>query len=128
MKRRTVLIGLCAGIIEASATGAEKPSYRLAGNHLSQTAPPIHILLTGLGFGESPRWHRDRLWFSNWGKQEVVAVDLKGRSEVMVRLSFASFPFSIRLAARWAPTDRLDKRPAACAQRGRWIIGEPCGS
>jgi sugar lactone lactonase YvrE len=58
-------------------------------------------LLTGLAFGESPRWHDDRLWFSNWGTQEVVAVDLDGRSEVTVRVP--SFTFSID----WLPDGRL---------------------
>jgi len=51
-------------------------------------------LLIGLGFGESPRWHEDRLWFSNWGMQEVVAVDLNGKSEIMVRVP-TTIPFSI---------------------------------
>ena len=37
----------------------------------------------GLGMGESPRWHDGRLWFSNWGTNEIVAVDLDGNSEVM---------------------------------------------
>ncbi|MGH2514477.1 MAG: SMP-30/gluconolactonase/LRE family protein [Ktedonobacterales bacterium] len=55
--------------------------------------PEPRILLTGLGFGESPRWHDGRLWFSNWGMEEVVAVDLDGTSEVMLRMP--SFPFSI---------------------------------
>ncbi len=47
--------------------------------------PELQTLTTGLAFGESPRWHHDRLWFSHWGAQEVVAVDLKGKSEVIVR-------------------------------------------
>jgi hypothetical protein len=36
--------------------------------------------MTGIVFGESPRWHDDRLWFSYWGVQEVVAVDFEGNS------------------------------------------------
>ena len=51
-------------------------------------------LLTGLGFGESPRWHEGRLWFSNWGTQEVVATDEQGRKEVIVRVP-TTIPFSI---------------------------------
>jgi hypothetical protein len=27
----------------------------------------VQILMTGLVFGEQPRWHEDRLWFSDWG-------------------------------------------------------------
>jgi len=53
----------------------------------------VRTLMTGLAFVESPRWHDDRLWFSDWIAREVIAVDLEGRSEVMVRMP--SFPFSI---------------------------------
>jgi hypothetical protein len=41
------------------------------------------VLLDGFGMGESPRWHEGRLWFSNWGANEIVAVDLEGNSEVI---------------------------------------------
>src|SRR2546428_7434521 len=62
----------------------------------------LHTLLTGLVFGESPRWHEDRLWFSNWGAQEVVAVDLDGKSEVVARVA-TTIPFCID----WLPAGRL---------------------
>ena len=52
------------------------------------------VLLTGLAFGESPRWHDDRLWLSNWGAQEVVAVDVAGEAEVMARVP-TTLPFCI---------------------------------
>ena len=42
-------------------------------------------LLTGLVIGESPRWHDGRLWFANWGAEEIVAVDLDGNAEVVAR-------------------------------------------
>ena len=61
----------------------------------------LHMLMSGLAFGESPRWHQDRLWFSDWGAHEVVAVDLVGKSEVIVRVP--SFPFCID----WLPDGRL---------------------
>jgi sugar lactone lactonase YvrE len=41
------------------------------------------VLLDGFGMGESPRWHDRRIWFSNWGTNEIVAVDLDGNSEVV---------------------------------------------
>jgi sugar lactone lactonase YvrE len=41
------------------------------------------VLLDGLGMGESPRWHDRRLWFSSWGTNEIVAVDLAGNTEVI---------------------------------------------
>ena len=60
------------------------------------------VLLTGLTIGESPRWHDGRLWFSNWGAQEVVAVDVEGNSEVVARVD-TTLPFSID----WLPDGRL---------------------
>jgi sugar lactone lactonase YvrE len=51
------------------------------------------VLMTGLGLGESPRWHDGRLWFADWVAQEVVALDLDGRSEVITQVR--SLPFSI---------------------------------
>ena len=41
------------------------------------------VLLDGFGMGESPRWHDGRLWFSNWGSNEIVAVDLEGNAELI---------------------------------------------
>ena len=63
--------------------------------------PELQTLMTGIAFGESPRWHDDRLWFSDWGTQELIAVDLEGNSEVIVCV--ASFPFCID----WLPDGRL---------------------
>ena len=63
--------------------------------------PELQTLMTGIVFGESPRWHDDRLWFSDWGAQEIIAVDLEGKSEVIVRMP--SFPFCID----WLPDGRL---------------------
>ncbi len=31
------------------------------------SVPELQILMSGLVFGEQPRWHEDRLWFSDWG-------------------------------------------------------------
>src|SRR3954464_5085656 len=65
--------------------------------------PQLQTLMTGIAFGESPRWHDDRLWFADWGAQEVVALDLDGTSEVAVRVRFPSFPMCID----WLPDGRL---------------------
>jgi sugar lactone lactonase YvrE len=61
----------------------------------------LHTVMTGLVFGEQPRWHEDRLWFSDWGRQEVIAVDLEGNSEVI--LNAPSFPCCVD----WLPDGRL---------------------
>jgi sugar lactone lactonase YvrE len=63
--------------------------------------PEPHTLFSGLALGESPRWPDDRLWFSDWGAKEILAVDLEGRSEVIVRVP--SMPFCID----WLPDGRL---------------------
>jgi sugar lactone lactonase YvrE len=63
--------------------------------------PEVQTLMTGLVFGEQPRWHEDRLWFSDWGTQEVIAVDLEGNSEMI--LQGRSFP----LCVDWLPDGRL---------------------
>jgi sugar lactone lactonase YvrE len=52
----------------------------------------LQTLLTGLTFGESPRWHDGRLWVADWGAKEILAVTTEGKSEVIVRVSFPSFP------------------------------------
>lgn len=55
--------------------------------------PALQTLLTGLKFGESPRWHDGRLWVADWGAREIIAVDLKGKSEIVARAP--SFPCCI---------------------------------
>src|SRR4030095_5621289 len=52
--------------------------------------------------GESPRWHDNRLWFSDWGAREIVVVDLDGKKEVAVRTQFG-LPFCFD----WLPDGRL---------------------
>src|SRR5262245_33430646 len=59
------------------------------------------LLKTGIVFREQPRWHDGRLWFSDWGRCEVIAVDLEGSSEVM--LETQSFPCCVD----WLPDGRL---------------------
>jgi sugar lactone lactonase YvrE len=47
---------------------------------------PTTTLLSGRGLVESPRWHGDRLYVSDWSAGEVLAVDLTGRTEVVARV------------------------------------------
>jgi sugar lactone lactonase YvrE len=61
----------------------------------------LQVLITGLSFGESPRWHENRLWVCDWGAEELLAVDLDGASEFICRVP--SFPFCID----WLPDGRL---------------------
>src|SRR5262245_53255636 len=63
--------------------------------------PKLRTLMTGISFGEQPRWHDGRLWFSDWGTREVIALALDGTSEVM--LQGPSFPCCVD----WLPDGRL---------------------
>src|SRR5436309_14050421 len=64
--------------------------------------PEVKTLLTGLAMGESPRWHEDRLWFSDWGAQEIVVADLDGTREVALRT-----PFGLPFCIDWLPQGPL---------------------
>src|SRR6202142_3825959 len=72
------------------------------------------VLMEGIVFGESPRWHDGRVWFSDWGAHQVIALDPEGRSEVIV--SVPSFPMCIdflpdgRLLVVDSPRRRLLRR------------------
>ena len=61
----------------------------------------LQTLMTGISFGESPRWHDGRLWFADWGAEELIAVGLDGDAEVIVPVH--SFPFCID----WLPDGTL---------------------
>jgi sugar lactone lactonase YvrE len=82
----------------------------------------MQTIMTGLAFGESPRWHDGRLWVSDWGAQEILAVDPgEGEPEVMVRVDFPSIP----MCMDWLPDGRL----LIVASRDRRLLRrEPDGS
>src|SRR5919197_1523301 len=60
------------------------------------------MLLSGLVIGESPRWHEGRLWFANWGAEEIVAVGAGGDSEVV-----APGQPNLGWSIDWLPDGRL---------------------
>lgn len=51
------------------------------------------VLLEGVVFGESPRWHDGRLWFSDWGAHQIIVLHPDGESEVIAAIP--SFPMCI---------------------------------
>jgi sugar lactone lactonase YvrE len=79
----------------------------------------VDVLLEGIVFGEQPRWHDGRLWFSDWGPGDVIAVDLAGHSEAVVHVG--SFP----CCADWLPDGRL---VVVSTQRGALLRQEADGS
>ena len=60
------------------------------------------VILSGLAYVESPRWHEGRLWFAHWGTDEVVAVDLDGNSQVV-----AHGPGGLGWSIDWLADGRL---------------------
>lgn len=65
-------------------------------------APEVRILASRFAMGESPRWRENRLWFSDWGAQEIIALDAKGESEVVARV-----PFFLPFCIDWLHDGRL---------------------
>jgi sugar lactone lactonase YvrE len=59
------------------------------------------LLLDGLAFPESPRWHDDKLWFSDMYTGQVMTVTLKGKTEVIA--SVPQQPSGLG----WLPDGRL---------------------
>jgi sugar lactone lactonase YvrE len=53
----------------------------------------MNLLKDGLVMGESPRWHDGRLWLSDWGTGEILALDDAGGAEVMARVPALPFCF-----------------------------------
>ncbi|MFL5665269.1 MAG: SMP-30/gluconolactonase/LRE family protein [Ktedonobacteraceae bacterium] len=69
-------------------------------NASSNSSPTV--LLDGLAYVESPRWHEGRLWFPHWGTGEIIAVDLDGHSEVT-----GHGPVGLGWSIDWLPDGRL---------------------
>jgi sugar lactone lactonase YvrE len=82
--------------------------------------PEPELLLDGLVLGESPRWHEGRLWLSDWGAGEILAVGLDGRSEVMAR-GLGPLPFCFD----WLPDGTL---LVVAGRDGRLLRQEPDGT
>jgi sugar lactone lactonase YvrE len=77
------------------------------------------VLMDGVVFGESPRWHDGRLWFSDWGANQVIALGTDGTHEVIATVP--SFPMCIDLL----PDGRL--LIVDSAER-RLLVREPDGA
>ena len=60
------------------------------------------VVMDGLAFVESVRWHEGRLWFAHWRVGEVIATDLGGHHEIMP-IGRATLGWSID----WLPDGRL---------------------
>lgn len=59
------------------------------------------LLVDGRGLLESPRWHVDRWYVSDWSAGEVLAVTTDGQVEVFARVD------SLPLCTAWHPDGRM---------------------
>ena len=50
------------------------------------TTIKLDTLLDGLTFGEGPRWHGGKLWFSDFYSHRVMTVDLAGKAETILEV------------------------------------------
>ncbi|WP_067796943.1 SMP-30/gluconolactonase/LRE family protein [Actinomadura formosensis] len=78
----------------------------------------VRTLLDGRGLVESPRWHGDRLYFSDWSAGEVVAVGLDGAAEVVARVR------SLPLCTAWLD----DRLMIVSSADGRLLRRDPDGT
>ena len=53
----------------------------------------MNVLMTGIVFGESPRWRDGRLWFSDWGAGRVLSLDADATPTIEAEVD--SFPMCI---------------------------------
>jgi sugar lactone lactonase YvrE len=81
----------------------------------------LDTLLTGLAFGESPRWHDGRLWFSDMGTHELIAARLDGSAE-----RIAEIP-GMPMGTGWLP-DPDGRMLIVSSRDGLLLRREPDGS
>jgi sugar lactone lactonase YvrE len=76
----------------------------------------MRTIKTGLVMGESPRWHDGRLWVSDWGAGEILAMDADGSaSHVVARVAGMPFCFDFGPDGRMLVVD---------GRAGRLVCGE----
>lgn len=80
----------------------------------------MRAIKTGLVLGESPRWHDGRLWLSDWGAREILALDGDGRrAEVVARVGALPFCFD------FLPDGRM---LVVAGREGKLLRREPDGT
>jgi sugar lactone lactonase YvrE len=77
------------------------------------------ILTAGLVFGESPRWRDGRLWVSDMGANQLVAVDPDGRRELVAEVP------GTPMGSGWLPDGRM---LVVSAMDGRLLRRGPDGT
>ena len=68
----------------------------------SSGTPQLHLLVDGVDFGEGPRWHDDKLWYSDFYQRGIFTVTEDGRREAV----HANLPDQTS-GLGWLPDGRL---------------------
>lgn len=63
--------------------------------------PELSTLTAGLAMGESPRWHDGRLWLSDMGANQVLAIDRAGNQELVAEIP------AMPMGLGWLPDGRM---------------------
>ena len=69
------------------------------------------ILMDGLTFGEGPRWHEGKFYFSDFYSHKVFSLDMDGNSEVIVEVP--GQPSGLGMDARWNYVNSFNERQEA---------------
>lgn len=83
--------------------------------------PEPQVLMEGISFGESPRWHDGRLWFADWLTRRIIALGPDGTSEIVLTVDFPAMP----MCFDFLPDGRL---LVVSSTEQRLISREPDGS
>jgi sugar lactone lactonase YvrE len=70
----------------------------------------LEVLLDGLKFGEGPRWHDGKLWFSDFYAHRVATVGLDGRDETIVEVPQRPSGLGWTLKGELLVVSMLDRR------------------
>jgi sugar lactone lactonase YvrE len=78
--------GLRTGVVLLEMSPSISGLGEIDGHMNNNGSGQPRTLLTGLVFGESPRWRAGRLWLSDMGARELICVDLAGQRELMASI------------------------------------------
>jgi sugar lactone lactonase YvrE len=95
--------------------------------HMS-VSPQPQVLVSGRVFVESARWHHGQFWFSDWGTQEIIAIDEDERSEVVVQIAQGPGPEEMApgpLCFDFSPDGRM---LIVCGRKGHVLVRQPDGA
>lgn len=80
------------------------------------------VILDGLIFPEGPRWHDERLWFSDQHDKRVVAMDVDGTAETIVDVPQQASGLGWLPDGRMLVVSMLDRRVMRLEPDGSFVV------